>query len=182
MPNCVALLRGINVGGKNKIAMAALREMFAAAGFPNAKSLLQSGNIVFQPGRQSPPAIEKTLEAQSAERLNLPVDYFVRTAADWTKLIAANPFAAQAKKDPSHLIVMALKDTVDSGAVKALQAAVKGPELVRAKSRELFIYYPAGIGTSKLTSALIEKAIGLRGTARNWNTVMKLEQMLRDDA
>lgn len=182
MPNCVALLRGINVGGKNKIAMAALREMFAAVGLPNAKSLLQSGNIVFQPGRLSPSAIEKSLEAQSAKRLNLPVDYFVRTAAEWSRLIAANPFAAEAKKDPGHLIVMAFKVVVDGGAVKALQAAVKGPEIVRAKGRELFISYPAGIGTSKLTSALIEKMIGHRGTARNWNTVTKLEQLLTDEA
>lgn len=182
MPNCVALLRGINVGGKNKIAMATLREMFAAIGFPDAKSLLQSGNIVFLPGRQSTSAIEKTLEAQSAQRLKLSVDYFVRTAADWSKIIAANPFAAEAKKDPSHLIVMAFKNVVDGRAVKALQAALKGPEIVRAKGRELFIYYPAGIGTSKLTNAVIEKMIGLRGTARNWNTVMKLEQLLSDDA
>ena len=182
MPNCVALLRGINVGGKNKIAMATLREMFDAIGFPDAKSLLQSGNIVFQAGRQSTSAIEKTLEKQSAHRLNLSFDYFVRTAAEWSKIIAANPFAAEAKTDPSHLIVMALKDVADAKSVKALQAALKGPEIVRAKGRELFIYYPAGIGTSKLTNAVIEKMIGLRGTARNWNTVMKLEQLLSDDA
>ena len=81
------------------------------------------GDVVFQPGRLSPSAIEKTLEAQSAKRLNLPVDYFVRTAAEWNKLIAANPFATEAKKDPSHLIVMAFKNVVDGGALKALQAA-----------------------------------------------------------
>lgn len=182
MPNCVALLRGINVGGKNKIAMADLRDMFAAVGFPDAKALLQTGNIVFQPGRQSPSALEKSLEKHSAQRLGLSVDYFVRTAADWSRIIAANPFAAEAKKDPSHLIVMALKDAPDAKSVKALQAAVKGPETVRAKGRELFIYYPAGIGTSKLTNAVIERLIGLSGTARNWNTVMKLEQMLSQDA
>jgi uncharacterized protein (DUF1697 family) len=86
-------------------------------------------------------------------------------------------FEAEAKSDPGHLVVMALKDAPAASAVKALQAAIKGREIVRAAGRHAYIVYPDGIGRSKLTNALIEKTLATRGTARNWNTVMKLAAM-----
>jgi uncharacterized protein (DUF1697 family) len=90
----IALIRGINVGGHKKIAMADLREMFESLGFSNVKSLLQSGNLIFDGGgRRTGAAAERVLEEAARQRLPLNADFFVRTAAEWNAIVAANPFA-----------------------------------------------------------------------------------------
>lgn len=170
----IALLRGINVGGHNAVAMPKLRDLFSDLGFAGAKTLLQSGNVVFQGNGQTSDALEQLLETQTARRLGVSADYLIRTAAEWTKIIAANPFPKEAKADPSHLLVMFLKTAATPSSVKELQASIKGPEIIRARGKHLYIVYPAGIGRSKLTGSLIEKKLACRGTARNWNTVLKL--------
>jgi uncharacterized protein (DUF1697 family) len=118
--------------------------------------------------------LERLLQAESAARLRLQTDFFVRTAQEWRDVIAGNPFREAAERDPGHLVVMFLKDAPAARDVKALQAAIAGPEVVRARGRQAYITYPAGIGRSRLTTALIESKLGTRGTGRNWNTVLKL--------
>ena len=95
------------------------------------------------------------------------------------EIIAGNPFRDEAARDPSHLVVMVFKDDVIPSRVDALRAAVAGPEVIRAGGRHAYITYPNGIGRSRLTSVLIEKTLGTRGTARNWNTVLKLDALAR---
>ena len=174
----VALLRAINLAGKNMAGMADLRAMMERAGFEGVQTLLQSGNIVFAPGRRAPASIEKALEAAFAKRFGFASDHFVRSGPELESVIAGNPFPKEASADPGHLIVVFLKDDATPAAVKMLQSAVKGREIVRAKGRHAYIYYPDGVGRSKLTAALIEKHLGCRGTARNWNTVLKLGAIL----
>ena len=89
-------------------------------------------------------------------------------------MVAGNPFPEEAERDPSHLLVIFLKEAPDRKDVMALQSAIKGREVVRAKGRHAYVVYPDGIGRSRLTSALIEKKLATRGTGRNWNTVLKL--------
>jgi uncharacterized protein (DUF1697 family) len=173
----IALLRGINVGGHKKIAMSDLRLLFEAMGFSEVKSLLQSGNVVFGDDRRTGAEIERLLERETQKRLALEADFFVRTAKEWSGVVAGNPFRREAETDPGHLVAMCLKDTPEKADVRALQAAIAGPEIVRAKGSQLYIVYPAGIGTSRLTNALIERKLGTRGTARNWNTVLKLQAL-----
>lgn len=177
MPRFVALLRAVNVGGRGSLAMADLRAAAEGLGYGNVKTLLQSGNLVFDAGGRAP-ALERALEAALAKQCGVTTDIMVRSASEWTAIIKANPFQAEALSDPGHLVVTALKDAVAAKAVAALQEKVKGHELVRHTGRELYITYPDGIGRSKLTGAVIEKALGTRGTGRNWNTVMKLATML----
>jgi uncharacterized protein (DUF1697 family) len=98
----------------------------------------------------------------------------VRSAADWRGVIDRNPFPREAEDDPGHLLVMAFKRAPTPGDVKALQAAISGREVVRADGTHAYLVYPDGIGRSRLTTALIEKTLGTRGTGRNWNTVLKL--------
>ena len=174
MNTYIALLRGVNLAGKRKVAMADLRAMLTALRFTNPQSLLQSGNLVFQSDARNPAQLERLLETETLKRLKLQTEYFVRTTKEWDAVVAANPFPAEAKKDPGHLVVCALKDSPTPTAVKALQAAIKGRETVRAKGNHAYIYYPDGIGRSKLTAAVIDKHLGTRGTARNWNTTLKL--------
>jgi uncharacterized protein (DUF1697 family) len=174
----IALVRGINVGGHKKVAMADLRGLFESLGFREVKSLLQSGNVVFTGGdRRTGAACERVLEGEAPVRLALQADFFVRTAKEWDGVVAGNPFPHHAKEDPGHLVLMCLKDVPEKASVKALQAAIVGPELVRADGRHLYIVFPDGMGSSRLTTALIERTLRTRGTARNWNTVLKLQSL-----
>jgi uncharacterized protein (DUF1697 family) len=180
MAICVALLRAVNVAGYGGVSMSALRTFFEELGFAGARTLLQSGNVVFDDDSLAGPVIERRLEAEAEKRLGLRTAFFVRSAAEWAALIAENPFPDEAERDPSHLVAVCLKDEPSRAAVTALQAAIKGPELVRVGSgRQVYISYPAGIGRSKLTASVIERVLGSAGTARNWNTVLKLEALAR---
>ena len=175
MTTYVALFRSINVGGRNQVAMADLRILFTQLGLVDARSLLQSGNLVFrsQPARTGA-YFERLIASEARTRLDLDTDIFIRTATEWRQIVARNPFRAEAARDPGHLVVMCLKDAPDVKAVEALRAAITGPERVRAEGREAYVVYPAGIGRSRLTHGLIETKLGTRGTGRNWNTVSKL--------
>jgi uncharacterized protein (DUF1697 family) len=170
----VALLRGINVGGRNLVAMSALCDLLGALGFAGAKSLLQSGNLVFESDTRTAAELERLLEVETAQRLDVTAEYLVRSAEEWGTLVARNPFPGEAKRDPSHLLVMFMKTAPRARDVQALQAAVQGPERIRWAGKQLYVVYPEGIGRSKLTSILIERKLGVRGTGRNWNTVLKL--------
>jgi uncharacterized protein (DUF1697 family) len=171
MTTQIALLRGINVGGNKMVAMSDLRALAARLGLRDARTLLQSGNLIFRSDKQ-PAKLEALLEKELDG-----VTVFVRNAAEWAQIVARNPFPAEAKNDPGHLLVMLLKEAKD---VTSLQAAIVGREVLRADGRQLYIVYPDGQGTSKLTNALIERKLGTRGTARNWNTVMKLAALTQD--
>ncbi len=176
----VALLRGINVGGHQQVAMADLRDLLVALGFRDVQSVLQSGNLIFRCDGKGAERLERLLEGEVKKRLGLDTHFFVRSAAEWEDVVAENPFHAEARRDPARLVAVFLKDAPGNGAVKALQAAVVGREVVRASGRQAYIVYPDGQGRSKLTNALIEKHLGGRGTARNWNTVLRLAELVRE--
>jgi uncharacterized protein (DUF1697 family) len=170
----IALLRGVNLAGRKMVAMADLRELLERLKFSEPRSLLQSGNLLFRTGARSGAALERLLETEAAQRLDLTTDFHVRSAAEWKATLARNPFPDEAKRDPGRLLVMLFKEELDAVRVKALQAAIPGRERFAAKGREAFLVYPDGVGQSRLTTALLDRTLGARGTARNWNTVQKL--------
>ena len=174
MPTHVALLRAINLAGKNVVKMSDLCALFGELKFANVRSLLNSGNVVFDGGIRDAANLEAQLEAATAKTLGVETTYVVRTATEWKQLVAKNPFAREAKEDPARLIAFVLKQPPAMGAEQALNAAVKGREVGRVVGKCAYIHYPDGQGRSKLTAAVIEKALGMPGTARNWNTVLKL--------
>lgn len=178
MATYIALLRGINVGGHKMIAMADLRGLLTRMGFDNPQSLLQSGNLVFRSKSLATGKLEQMLEAGVKKHLLFETHFLVRTAQEWQSIIARNPFPGEAVRDPSHLLVMVCKTAPEPGDLKALQGAITGPEVIRAHGREAYITYPDGIGRSRLTNALIESKLGTKGTARNWNTVLKLAALI----
>lgn len=177
MTTYIGVLRAINLGSHNKIAMSDLRTMLEKIGLEDPKTLILSGNIVFKCASSSVDKVEKLLEAASTRHLGVTTDYFVRTAKEWQAIIDANPFPKEAKTDPARLVMMCLRDVPSAAQVKALQAAIKGREIVKASGRQAYFIYPDGQGRSKLTIQVIEKALGTRGTARNWNTVLKLREL-----
>jgi uncharacterized protein (DUF1697 family) len=174
MPTHIVLLRAVNLGPHNKVAMADLRDLAEGLGFTQPRTLLQSGNLVFRNARPTGAGLEILLEREAAQRLRVDTAFFVRTAAEWQAIVARNPFAAEARRDPAHLVLLCLKSPPPDGAVERLQAAITGRETVRGDGRHVYVVYPDGIGTSRLTTALIERKLGTAGTGRNWNTVLKL--------
>jgi uncharacterized protein (DUF1697 family) len=174
-----ALLRAVNVGGTAKVPMAELRALCEGLGLKHVRSLLHSGNLVFDAGSKSPAASEKLLQAGCAKTFSLATDIYVRTPGEIEAVLARNPFPAEARDDPGHLHVLFLRAAPDPKAFKTLQAAIKGRETVRGAGREAYIVYPDGAGTSKLTLRLIEKHLGTTGTMRNWNTVTKLAALAK---
>lgn len=174
MTSHIALLRAINLAGRNQVAMTDLRELLVQLGFVNVRSLLQTGNLVFEGRARSSGGLEGLLEREVFGRLGLRTDVFVRSAKDWKTIVSGNPFRQEAERDPAHLLVVFLKDAPTAKAVDTLQDAISGREVVRARGRHAYVVYPDGIGRSRLTNAVIEKHLGTRGTARNWNTVLKL--------
>ncbi|HTK78039.1 MAG TPA: DUF1697 domain-containing protein [Gemmataceae bacterium] len=173
-PMRVALLRGINVGGHNKVAMSDLRELCEGLGLADVKTVLQSGNLVFHCDRQDDATLESLLEAETAKRLGVSADYIVRGGDELARVVARNPFPKEAKNDPSHLLVMFLKAAPRAHVVETLRAGIKGRETIATDGKQLYIVYPDGIGRSKLTGTLIERILETKGTARNWNTILKL--------
>jgi uncharacterized protein (DUF1697 family) len=174
MPVHVALLRAVNLGAHNSVAMADLRALLEHLGLREGRSLLQSGNLIFRSDVRKTVALEALLEAAAAKRLGLRTDFFVRSAAEVSAVLERNPFPAEATRDPGHLVVMFLKAAAADEDVQALRASITGREVVRADGRQAYIVYPDGIGNSRLTHALVERKLRTRGTARNWNTVTKL--------
>ncbi|MFI4976158.1 MAG: DUF1697 domain-containing protein [Caulobacterales bacterium] len=177
----VALLRSVNVGGRNAIAMSQLRSLAEGLGYARVRTLLQSGNLLFD-AESGAVDLEQALERELDRRLGLATEVLVRAAGEWDAVVAANPFPDAAERDPSHLVLLALKGEADEARVAALQAAVRDREQVRGAGRQVYAYYPDGIGRSRLTMGVIERALGARATGRNWNTVLKLAQALRDEA
>jgi uncharacterized protein (DUF1697 family) len=178
MVNYVALLRAVNVAGRNPIAMSDLRRLAGQLGLDAPRTLLQSGNLVFGSAGRQTSDIERLLESGASARLGLETNFMVRSAADWRAIVDGNPFPREARNDPGHLLVMVFKQAPRSADVKALRAAIVGREVVEAVGAHAYLVYPDGIGRSRLTTALIERTLGTRGTGRNWNTVLKLGALL----
>jgi len=174
MPTHIGLLRAVNLPSHNKIAMPELCRVLAKVGMQDARSLLQSGNVVFRSGITSTAKLEQMLAEGTKKHLGVDTDFFVRTASELNAAIAANPFPSEAKSDPGHLVLLFLKDTPAASAVTTLQGAIAGRETLKVKGPHAYIVYRDGIGNSKLSNVLIEKKLGTRGTGRNWNTVLKL--------
>ena len=172
----IALLRGINLG-KRRLAMADLAALFGKLGFAGARTLLQSGNVVFQSGERSAAKLERLLAAETGKRLGLETTYLLRTAAEWAAIVKANPFPREAADDPGRFVLLALQSAPTAAQVAALAKANPGREKMKAVGRELYAYYPDGQADSKLTAILIDRHLGGVSTGRNWNTVLKIARL-----
>ncbi len=174
MTRYVALLRGVNLGGHKTVAMADLCRLLTHAGCLDGRSLLQSGNLVFASSVKDPAELEHVFEKEAKSKLSLSTEFFVRTADEWKAIITGNPFRDEAAHDPGHLVVLCLKAAPAPKQVDALREAISGRETVRVKGRHAYVVYPDGIGHSRLTASVIDRALGTRCTGRNWNTVKKI--------
>lgn len=170
----VALLRGINVGGSNKVAMADLRAMFGALGYEDAQTYIQSGNVVFT-AKATEAALVRRIEGAITKTFSLQIRVMVRSKAQLASVLAADPFAGAA---PTLAHVAFLSARPSAKKVAALDPHRSPPDVVAVIGREVYLHYPNGSGRSKLTGAYLERVLGTTATARNRNTVTKLLAML----
>jgi uncharacterized protein (DUF1697 family) len=138
----VALLRAINLAGHQPVAMADLRSLLTELGLRDPQSALQSGNLVFEAGKQTGASLERLIEHDLARQLDLRTDVMVRSAAEWASVVARNPFRNEAPRDPARLVVVFLKSKPPADAFDALREAIVGPEILHGEGRQAYIVYP----------------------------------------
>jgi uncharacterized protein (DUF1697 family) len=179
MPTHIALLRGINLGSRNRIAMPALREALAEAGFEDVRTYVQSGNVVLS-SRKKPDAVARELRKLVEKRFGLELHVAVRTRAELAKVVQRDPLGKVAK-DPKRYQVTFLAKRPSAAVKRALEAAVVEPEQLAVHGREVYAWHPKGVARSKLWSLLAGPKLGVGATSRNWTTVTKLLE-LADEA
>lgn len=175
-----AFLRAVNLGGRTSVAMSDLRSVAESCGFLNGRTLLQSGNLVFSAESGDHKALETTLTRIANEKIRPGIEFFVRTQEELENLVAANPFQEEAESDPSHLVVLFLREAPLPNDVSEVQTRVHGPERIAVGEKHLYVTYPDGIGESTLPKVPGWKALGGSGTGRNWNTVLKVVKALQE--
>lgn len=176
MGRMVALLRAVNVGGR-KLPMAELRALCEGIGWTDVATYIQSGNVVFTADGK-PEAFEAALEDAIRAAYAYEAPTIVRTAGQWRDYAPACPFPDAARETPNYLLMLVSKRPPAPGAVAAIQAKVAAGEVVKRAGDAIWIHFPDGSGTSKITPALLNKAIGSPATSRNYRTIVKLEKML----
>ncbi|MBS0360391.1 MAG: DUF1697 domain-containing protein [Proteobacteria bacterium] len=173
-------LRAINVGGR-KLLMADFKTCLVRTGLGAVQTVGAAGTAVAE-AKAGGAALEAEIEARLAKDCGMTIEVFVRDHADMARVVAGNPFEAMARDKPAYLAVSFLKGQAGAAEVEAVRAKIAGfggPEELEAGPGCLYFSYPEGQGRSKLTPVVIERATKLRGTARNWNTVVKMTELTK---
>ncbi len=171
----LALLRGINVGGKNKLPMKDLVKLFEDAGCLDVRTYIQSGNIIFQATRSIvqglPERITKSIEQHAGHQI--PV--VLRTAEELATTIRKNPFPSAEKT--LHVYFLASQPAATD--VAALNPDRSPPDTFLVRERDIYVQLPNGMARTKLTNAYFDARLSTTSTARNWNTVLKLHELMK---
>jgi uncharacterized protein (DUF1697 family) len=172
----VALLRGINLGSHNKVAMPALRALVEGlGGCTDVTTYIQSGNVVLRSDKTAA-ALQTALEKAIAKEFGIDVAVFVRTTPQLQKIVDANPFLKK-RNDPSTLHVVFLSAKPKADGVKRITTDDWGGDEIEVVGEQAYLHCPNGYGRSKLGNAFVEKQLGVAGTTRNWRTTAKLLEL-----
>jgi uncharacterized protein (DUF1697 family) len=174
----VLLLRGINLGPNNRIAMPALREALTSEGFADVRTYVQSGNVVLS-SDEPPDELADSIRALIARNFDLAIPVVVRTRNELAAVVAGNPIPG-ADSDPKRYTVTFLAAPPPAEAVERLRALAQPAERFHADGREFYSWHPEGIARSKLAAGLADRRLGVAATARNWTTVTTLLKMADD--
>ena len=169
----IALLRGINVGGNRKIAMADLRTALETAGFQEVRTYIQSGNVVLKHDGTHDDQVQK-IQQVIAERFGFEVHVVVRSAAEWRDVLKNNPFINQT----DHLHVAFLASQPQQEFLNLLEQTPVGEDRWEIRENNFYLFYPNGTANAQLTHAILEKKLKVSATVRNWRSVQKLGDML----
>ncbi len=173
----VALLRGVNVGGANRVPMQRLRALFVEAGARDVETLLQSGNVVFAATDASVAKIAGAVAAAIASEFGFPAPMALRGAAAWRALIDGNPFLGRGA-DPDTLHALCLNEAPGAPAHARLDPdRSPGDEFV-VRGQDVYLRLPSGVARTRLTNAWFDSRLGVVSTMRNWRTVLKLGELV----
>jgi uncharacterized protein (DUF1697 family) len=173
----VALIRGINVGTAKRVAMADLRALMLKLGYGDPRTLLNSGNVVFDAGREAPGKVAARIEQGMAAKLKVSARVTVLTAADFATVVEENPLGGVAD-NPSRLLVAFLADPADAKRLQPLARQAWKPEALGLGSRAAYLWCPAGMIKSPLAEA-VGRVLGEATTTRNWATVTKIQALVQ---
>jgi uncharacterized protein (DUF1697 family) len=173
----IAMLRGVNVGGHNKIKMEELRGLCKSLKLRDACTYVQSGNLIFRTEERDLALLAKRLQDAIERKFRFRPEVVLRTAAEMRDAIGRNPFAKRRGIEPNKLLVMFLANDPESEAREKAAQLNTAPEELRMDRRELYIYYPNGMARPKVSWASIERILKTSGTGRNWNSVTKMLEM-----
>lgn len=180
MPTYIALLRGVNIGAHKRMKMEKLVTACAACGFQNARTYIQSGNVVLRAPRMRPEELSKKLETQIASDFGFSAAVIARTKEELGRIIAGNPLVKRRGIVPEKLhVVFALK-APSAEAIRRLASLTLAPDLVHAAPREIYFYFPNGVSGSSLWKHPLDKVLDLPCTMRNWNTIQKLYEIAEE--
>lgn len=181
MTTFLTFIRGINVGGNRKVKMGDLKAIHEALDLRDVQTYIQSGNVIFKSDRTDSAQLQQQIAASFATTCSFEAVVIIRTADELNEIIAQNPFQNQPISDLKKIVVLFLATLPTTTAQEALLTAYAGPEELFCHGKEVYIYYPDGIGRSKLTLSFLEKKLNTSGTARNLNTVLKLQELAIKD-
>ncbi|HEV2421337.1 MAG TPA: DUF1697 domain-containing protein [Candidatus Acidoferrales bacterium] len=174
MPVIISLLRGVNVTGHNQIKMDVLRALYESLKFTGCQTYINSGNVVFCTRERNLTALPERVEKAIERKFGFRPSVIHRTADELRDVVARNPFARRRDIHPGKLLVGFLARDPDAEACAKLRAINTGPEEVHFAPRELYLYFPNGVGRADLPWSTIDRAMKVPITGRNWNTVTKL--------
>lgn len=177
MQTYVALLYSIVLGEGRRLVMSDLRAMTEGLGLYNPRTLVATGNLVFETKETEIAALERRLETAFEKTFGRHVDIIVRRADDWLKLAAGNPFPAESAAAAHQVAVRVMRKPVPAEALAALEAYVGNDERMQAVGGDIWIFFSRETPSSRLLAATSHKRLGV-GTSRNWNTVRKLAEMV----
>lgn len=175
----VSLFRGINVGGQHMVKMGELKALHESLGLRDVVTYIQSGNVVFTSDEADASQLAQQIEEAFAQKFGFRSNVIVRSETELQEAIENNPFQNQPEKESKLVLFLFLASRPQSTALEDLHQAYSGPEEIHLIGQQLYIYYPAGQGRSKLTLPLIEKKLKTTGTGRNWHTVLQLQKMFQ---
>jgi len=179
MTGYVALLRGINVGGRATLPMATLREVAEGLGYTRVSTYIASGNLFLEAGDASPGTVETALHDALLEHTGLELTVVARTRAQLTAVVATNPFP---DAEPQQLHVSFLTGQPTAAGITAFETEMgRHPERAAVIGQEAYIDYVNGAGRTKVSWDRVARAMGVQGTARNWRTVLTLLDRLSVD-
>ncbi|MGI8992593.1 MAG: DUF1697 domain-containing protein [Bryobacteraceae bacterium] len=170
----ISLLRGVNVGGHNQIKMDSLRDLFESLGLRDARTHVQSGNVIFRTEKRDLVRLTGRIEDGIERNFGFRPRVIARTVPKLRDVVARNPFAGRQGIEPSKLLVIFLAEEPSEALREKIRAIKAEPEELQIENREFYIYFPNGMARPKLSPALIEKTLKIAGTGRNWNSVTKL--------
>jgi uncharacterized protein (DUF1697 family) len=177
MAVAISMLRGVNVGGHNKIKMDALRALYESLKLRDPRTYIQSGNVIFRTDERDLVQLAKRIENAIERSFGFRPNVVIRTSFELRDVVARNPFAKRYGIDPSKLLVIFLARNPGPEARDKVLSIKTDPDELRIDGRELYIYYPNGMARPKLSWTVIEKVLKTSGTGRNWNSVTKLLDM-----